>query len=122
MTIKEILDKYPNVKEELKKFFLQKLEESIKENKDIPQSFKDRLHKESLNDETLLNYLESNPRLICDFMDNRNVFISIMCIEQGLFTYTINEETSKIVYNSRKYAEIQSVVRSIEIYSTIKKE
>lgn len=122
MTIKETLDKYPNVKEELKKFFLQKLEESIKENKDIPQSFKDRLHKESLNDETLLNHLESNPRLICDFMDDRNVFISIMCIEQGLFTYTINEETSKIVYNSRKYAEIQSVARSIEIYSTIKKE
>lgn len=118
MTIKEVLEKNPNIADELRLFFSEVLTKSL-EGKVIPLSFKKLFKEGGVTVLMVENYLISTPRLICDFMDKKNIIILINFHENQGFSFTINGEPSEQSFDERKEAETQAIIDSINIYKTI---
>jgi len=112
---KKSLADNPEITEKLKIFFKNQLLNSMEGNKDIPPSFKEMIKERGVSYEMLENYLITTPRLICDFMDSKDIFIEIVRIE-GKFSFYINEHFRGSDHDSRKEAETASVIASIEHY------
>lgn len=115
MTVIEILKQYPEVTQELQEFFKQMLLNSFDE-KNIPTSFKEKLEKEGVSLKMLETYLNATPRLICDFMDEKNIIILITNIH-GIFSFTINGNSFTSATAQRKTSELNSVIESIIFYA-----
>lgn len=115
MTIKQVLNENPEITNELREFFKSKLLDSIKESNKLPKAFTDALVSEGVSVALLENYLTSTPRLICDFMDMKDVLI-LPIYSQDAFSFTINGNLSLKMYDTRKDAEYDSVIDSINFY------
>jgi len=116
MKIKQILNENPSVTEELKEFFLKVILKSLEKSEKVPEDFKNILKKEGITDTLLLGYLESTPRLICDFMDERDVIIGIINHGENHWNFSINGKEDDSYYESRVKAEYASVIGSILEY------
>lgn len=116
--IKKVLLEHPIITDELRKFFEEVLLNSIQENTGIPHSFVEALTTQGVSIEMVENYLTATPRLICDFMDSKNVIIEIVYIE-GKFSFYINEHHRGSDHDSRKKSETASIFASIEYYKSM---
>jgi hypothetical protein len=116
--INKILEENPEITKELQEFFFNMLITSAKK-QELPTSFVDALVKQGVNKEILLGYLTATPRLICDFMDSKDVIILTTYNDNIGFSFTINGEPSKFSSDTRKDVETTSVVESIEFYKKI---
>lgn len=119
MTIKQILMDYPDISKEIQEFFKEVLLTSVKKNKNVPPSFAEAISHSGVTQKMIENYLMATPRLICDFMDERDIIILIDYHENIGFSFTINGEPSNVQYNNRKDAENQAVIESIILYKEL---
>jgi hypothetical protein len=114
-----VLDENPEVTKELTEFFKEVLFASIENNSKIPASFREALETTGVSVEMVEGYLTATPRLICDFMDTKEVIIAILNHKDIGWTYEINGSPCNIGFYDRKEAEIDSVVESISYYKEI---
>lgn len=119
MKIKKVLDENPEITDELRSFFQNVLLNSINENTKLPHSFIEALTKHGVTSEMVENYLTATPRLICDFMDEHDVIIVILYHGNIGWIFEINGEPYMTGNNSRKEAETESVIASIEYYKNM---
>jgi hypothetical protein len=113
MTISKILNENPDITNEIQEFFKKKLLNSFTDK--IPKSFKDKITNDGVSLEMLKTYLETTPRLICDFMDSKKIYI-LLGRKKDLFTFTINNNSYSFHSSSRLESEKESVIESILFY------
>ena len=113
MKIKEALKENPAVAEEMRQFYRQKWISSLSELEN--NSIKERLITKEFDDGFIVSHMEFNPRLICDFMDSKNVIIEIK-EKQGMFFNVISKYLISKEFSTRLQAELDAVVVSIYYY------
>lgn len=121
MTGAELLETYPKAAVAIKEFYYAKMIESLQEDNDIPQEFKDMVKAQQFDSEYVATFIDTNPRFLFDIFDANSVYIEILVDYKGnpLFTYVINNDimgnVEAILYNTRKEAEAVAVEKAFEI-------
>ena len=89
---KELLETYPRVIPVIKKWFTEKMIESMgTETSDVPEDFKKQMLARGVPDEMLINVIDKNPSALFEIFDNLNVYIGIVVDRLP--------ETDKVVFN-----------------------
>ncbi len=118
MKTNELLAKYPLATEVIRKSYFDKMIASVESAKDIPEEFKQSLMNEAITDERLIIFIDSQPRTLFDVFDENKIYIEIQ-LNTGLlvkFLYLINKsQTSFEQYNTRKEAELASIVEAFKL-------
>jgi hypothetical protein len=118
MKTNELLAKYPLATEVVRKSFFDKMIASVESAKDIPEEFKQSLMNEAITDERLIIFIDSQPRTLFDVFDENKIYIEIQ-LNTGSsvkFLYLINKsQTSFEQYNTRKEAELASIVEAFKL-------
>jgi hypothetical protein len=113
MIINELLNKYPHAKEVVRDWFIQKMEESFKDQM-VPDNFKEFMRAQGLPDDRLVTLFEDNPRVLFDVFDANGVIINTMC-RSGMWSWSVNETKNEEFYSSRKEAEAVAVQCAFQI-------
>jgi hypothetical protein len=118
MKTNELLAKYPLATEVIRKSYFDKMIASVESAKDIPEEFKQSLMNEAITDERLIIFIDSQPRTLFDVFDENKIYIEIQ-LNTGSsvkFLYLINKsQTSFEQYNTRKEAELASIVEAFKL-------
>jgi len=121
MNTKEILEKNPLSAEVVRKWFTNKMFESIQKDDTVPEDFKNFVLNEGLSNENLIIFIETNPRSLFDVFDENNIIIQIIPIKEDKIVYLsrVNQfETPydfKRPYFTRKEAELFAVEAAFDI-------
>ena len=115
----ELLETYPKAAAAIKEFYYAKMIESLQEDNDIPQEFKDMVKAQQFDSEYVATFIDTNPRFLFDILDANEVMISVKYGVDG-FTWHItqlpfSEIKDTTVYTFRKDAEIVAVEKAFEI-------
>jgi hypothetical protein len=108
-----LLEKYPHATEVVRDWFIDKMEESFKDN-GVPDNFKDFMRQQGVPNDKLVKLFEDNPRVLFDVFDDNGVIINIMC-RSGLWSWSVDETKSADYYPSRKLAEKTAVECAFQI-------
>lgn len=122
MTIEE-LEKFPNVLDALRDYYIKKLEDSIKKTENIPDDFKEMLRKQGVTDDTIITVINKSPANLFYFFDDQSLFINVTTEKGETFSYNIiiNHQTgvgSTLMANTRKEAEEQAIVTAMQMLET----
>lgn len=122
MTGAELLETYPKAAAAIKEFYYAKMIDSLSEDSDIPQEFKDMVKAQQFDSEYVATFIDTNPRFLFDIFDANGVYIEIsvdLTKADALFTYVINGNVmgnvEAVLYNNRKEAEAIAVEKAFEI-------
>lgn len=115
----ELLETYPKAAAAIKEFYYAKMIESLQEDNDIPQEFKDMVKAQQFDSEYVATFIDTNPRFLFDIFDANGVMISVKYGVDG-FTWHItqlpfSEIKDTTVYTFRKEAEVKAVEQAFEI-------
>jgi hypothetical protein len=88
MTGLELLETYPKAAVAIKEFYYGKMIDSLQEENDIPQEFKEMLKAQQFDSEYVATFIDTNPRFLFDIFDANDVYIQINVFN---FSYSINE-------------------------------
>jgi hypothetical protein len=105
MNTKEILEKNPLSTEVVRKWFTDKMFESIQKDDTVPEDFKKFILKEGVSNESLIIFIESNPRNLFDVFDDNEIFIEILLYPDGEFTCKIGNQATTNSWKTRIEAE-----------------
>jgi hypothetical protein len=108
-----ILETYPHATEVVRDWFIDKMEESFKDN-GIPDNFKEFMRQQGVPNDKLVGLFEDNPRVLFDVFDDNDVIINIMHNDDG-FIWDVNNVKNIEIYASRKMAEKAAVQRAFQI-------
>jgi hypothetical protein len=108
-----LLEKYPHATEVVRDWFIDKMEESFKDN-GVPDNFKDFMRQQGVPNDKLVKLFEENPRVLFDVFDDNGVIINTMC-RSGLWSWSVDETKSADYYPSRKLAEKTAVECAFQI-------
>ena len=92
MTGAELLETYPKAAAAIKEFYYGKMIESLQEDNDIPQEFKDMVKAQQFDSEYIATFIDNNPRFLFDIFDAHDLQIGItpnFLIGGMNFKYTI---------------------------------
>ena len=121
MDAQELLEKYDKAAVVVKQFYLAHMLESLNDD-NLPENFKDFVREQGMSNEDVAIMINASPRTLFDVFDKHDINIVIHAyIEEPPteFGYSIPQEGDKSatmdVYQTRKEAEIASVVRAFEL-------
>ena len=121
MQAQELLETYDKAAVVIKQFYLQHMLESLND-ENLPENFKDFVREQGIDNDTVAVMITASPRTFFDVFDKHEINIIIHAyIEEPPteFGYSIPQEGDKSatmdVYQTRKEAEIASVVRAFEL-------
>ena len=117
MTGAELLETYPKAAVAIKEFYYGKMIDSLEEDNDIPQEFKDMVQAQQFDSEYVATFIDTNPRFLFDIFDANNVFIQISTdIENNCFRWSLDGgHVESNDYTSRKEAEASAVEEAFKI-------
>jgi hypothetical protein len=78
MTGAELLETYPKAAAAIKEFYYGKMIESLEEDNDIPQEFKDMVQAQQFDSEYVATFIDTNPRFLFDIFDQNELYIGII--------------------------------------------
>jgi len=122
MTGLELLEKYPKAADAIKEFYYGKMIESLQEDGDIPQEFKDMVKSQSFDNEYIATFIDNNPRFLFDLMDANDIIVQTpsVWVEGAVqFGYTIDRKNTEMMgsfetYPQRNTAEAIAMEKAIE--------
>ena len=117
MTGAELLETYPKAAAAIKEFYYGKMIESLQEDNDIPQEFKDMVKAQQFDSEYVATFIDTNPRFLFDIFDANNILIQISIdIENNCFRWSFDGgRVESNDYTSRKEAEASAVEEAFKI-------
>lgn len=120
MTGTELLETYPKAAVAIKEFYYGKMIDSLQEDNDIPEEFKDMIKAQQFDSEYVATFIDTNPRFLFDIFDANGIFITTpVAAADGYFRWEIHSEaevydTSEYL-NNRKLAETAAIEKGFEI-------
>lgn len=115
-----ILNNYPKTAELLQDYYTTMMLASI-DRANIPDDFKETIRKDGISLDKIEIIVNSNPRHLFEFFDDRSMYINISSTSDGSFTFSImgdNATTgSSNVYSDRKRADraaVEEAMRQLE--------
>ncbi len=124
MTGAELLETYPKAAAAIKEFYYGKMIESLEEDNDIPQEFKDLVQAQQFDSEYVATFIDTNPRFLFDILDANEIIIHTPSVWiEGVveFGYTVASTKGRDVigsfetYPHRNIAEKHAVEKAFEI-------
>jgi hypothetical protein len=70
----EILQKYPHSADVVRKWFLNRMVESMQDDS-VPEDFKEAMMNEAVTNERLAVFIDTNPRMLFDVFDENDIYI-----------------------------------------------
>lgn len=99
----------------IKQWFLDKMIESFKSEKNIPEEYRQQLIEAGVSEDMLERYVQNNPNVLFEIFDNNEIFIEILR-KKSQFTFDINQaQTENKYFLKRKDAEAQAAIQTIII-------
>jgi hypothetical protein len=118
MNTKEILEKNPLSAEVVRKWFTNKMFESIQKDDTVPEDFKNFVLNEGLSNENLIIFIETNPRSLFDVFDENEIYLNIFRVK-NIFMWALYDSEEQIldgrVFNTRKETEESAVEAAFDI-------
>jgi hypothetical protein len=115
----DLLETYPKAATVIKEFYYEKMINSLQEDNDIPEEFKDMVKAHQFDSEYIATFIDNNPRFLFDIFDANGIFISIKYGLDGFTWSNMQSDASElkdtIVYLFRKEAEAVAVEKAFEI-------
>ena len=108
-----LLEKYQHATEVVRDWFIQKMEESFKDQA-VPSNFKELMRTQGVPNDKLVTLFEDNPRVLFDVFDANDVIINVVH-QNGSWSWDVNNVKSVDMYFSRKGAERHAVERAFQI-------
>ena len=117
MTGAELLETYPKAAVAIKEFYYGKMIDSLQEDNEIPQEFKDMVKAQQFDSEYIATFIDNNPRFLFDIFDANNILIQISIdIENNCFRWSFDGgRVESNDYTSRKEAEASAVEEAFKI-------
>jgi hypothetical protein len=117
MTGAELLETYPKVADAIKEFYYRKMIDSLQEDNNIPEEFKDMVKAKQFDNEYFATFIDNNPRFLFDIFDANNILIQISIdIENNCFRWSFDGgRVESNDYTSRKEAEASAVEEAFKI-------
>ena len=119
MTGLELLEAYPKAAVAIKEFYYGKMVDSLSEDSDIPQDFKDMVKAQQFDSEYVATFIDNNPRFLFDIFDENNIYINVTAFPNRLFIYSLVGEVAEVgsteTSNTRKEAEKLAIEQAFEI-------
>lgn len=117
MTGLELLETYPKAAIAIKEFYYGKMVESLTEDSDIPQDFKDMIKTQQFDSEYVATFIDNNPRFLFDIFDSNSIYIQITVdMENTCFRWSFDGgHVESNDYASRKEAEAEAVEKAFQI-------
>jgi hypothetical protein len=117
MTGAELLETYPKAADAIKEFYYGKMIESLSEDSDIPQDFKEMVKSQQFDSEYVATFIDNNPRFLFDIFDANQIYIQISVdIENNCFRWSFDGgHVESNDYASRKEAEASVVEEAFKI-------
>jgi hypothetical protein len=122
MTGIELLETYPKAAFAIKEFYYGKMIESLSEDSDIPQDFKEMVKAQQFDSEYVATFIDNNPRFLFDLLDANNIIVHTPSVWiEGVveFGYTVERKGvdtmgSFETYPQRNMAEKLAIEKAIE--------
>jgi hypothetical protein len=120
MTGAELLETYPKAAVAIKEFYYGKMINSLEEDNEIPQEFKDMVKAQQFDSEYIATFIDNNPRFLFDIFDENGIYITTpVAASDGYFRWEIHSEaevyeTSEYL-NNRKLAETAAIEEAFKI-------
>ena len=114
MTGLEMLGKYPLTANIVRKWFLDQMIESLK-NDSIDEEFKNFMREQGIEDDKLGTLIDVNPRMLLDLLDENDVIVIIKYHDNFGFTWAVEEADEQNFYKTRKEAELFAIEAAFEI-------
>jgi hypothetical protein len=120
MTGAELLETYPKAAAAIKEFYYGKMIESLEEDNDIPQEFKDMVQAQQFDSEYVATFINTNPRFLFDIFDSNNINIVIHVYTEKPpteFAFSIPQDNLDYdqLYPTRKEAEAAAIEQAFKI-------
>jgi hypothetical protein len=117
MTGAELLETYPKAAVAIKEFYYGKMINSLQEDNDIPQEFKDMVKAQQFDSEYIATFIDNNPRFLFDIFDANDVYIQITVdLENNCFRYSFDGgQVESNDFLTRIAAETRSIEAAFEI-------
>jgi hypothetical protein len=115
----ELLEAYPKAAVAIKEFYYGKMIDSLQEENDIPEEFKDMIKAQQFDSEYVATFIDTNPRFLFDIFDANGIFISIKYGLDGFTWSNMQSDASELkdttIYLFRKEAEAVAVEKAFKI-------
>jgi hypothetical protein len=113
----DLLETYPKAATVIKEFYYEKMINSLQEDNDIPQEFKDMVKAQQFDSEYIATFIDNNPRFLFDIFDANDVYIQITVdLENNCFRYSFDGgQVESNDFLTRIAAETRSIEAAFEI-------
>jgi hypothetical protein len=120
MTGEELLETYPKAAVAIKEFYYGKMIDSLQEDNDIPEEFKDMVKAQQFDSEYVATFIDTNPRFLFDIFDSNNINIVIHVYTEEPpteFAFSIPQDNLDYdqLYPTRKEAEAAAIEQAFKI-------
>lgn len=119
MTGLELLQAYPKAADAIKEFYYGKMVDSLSEDSDIPQDFKEMVKSQQFDSEYVATFIDNNPRFLFDIFDENGIYINVTAFPNSLFIYSLVGEVAEVGSTetsfTRKEAEKLAIEQAFEI-------
>jgi adenine C2-methylase RlmN of 23S rRNA A2503 and tRNA A37 len=123
MKTKTILERNPFSAKLVKEWMYNKLVESIKKENNVPEDFKQYMLEEGISIESLIIFIEANPRNLFDLFDDYKIIIEIFLYPNNEFTCKIGNQATTNSWKERKDCEWSAIEAAFDILEDqLKKE
>lgn len=114
MTGKELLENHPKVGALVTSWYVERFLAQIND-ENLPENFKQYAREAGIDADKIAALMDTGPRGIFDFFDEKDMKIGISVDELGGFWWTLGTEKSTIGYEHRKSAETAAIVNVFKI-------
>ena len=116
----DLLETYPKAATVIKEFYYEKMINSLQEDNDIPQEFKDMVKAQQFDSEYIATFIDNNPRFLFDIFDSNNINIVIHVYTEEPpteFAFSIPQDNLDYdqLYPTRKEAEAAAIEQAFKI-------
>ena len=113
----DLLETYPKAATVIKEFYYEKMINSLQEDNDIPEEFKDMVKAHQFDSEYIATFIDNNPRFLFDIFDANDVYIQITVdLENNCFRYSFDGgQVESNDFLTRIAAETRSIEAAFEI-------
>lgn len=109
MNALELLQNNPDAAQIIKDYYVELMINSLDESL-LPENFKEFVREQGIDDEKVAQMMEANARNVYDVLDENGFVISMNWdMAFNKFSYHINDDQYKLLYDSRKEAESAAV-------------
>jgi hypothetical protein len=116
MTGAELLETYPKVADAIKEFYYRKMIDSLQEDNNIPEEFKDMVKAKQFDNEYFATFIDNNPRFLFDIFDSNNINIVIhVYTEEPPTEFAFSILDYDQLYPTRKEAEAAAIEEAFKI-------